>query len=287
LSMDLLCALLLLLAAAGAAALQVLLSYRGMLAGDAAPWWSALVGRQKTVKAFEYLVYRAMAWDSLKEVHLQAMKEKAVETSEALNVQHRADGAAKGGVVFLGGSLLSQVGDLQERVAAHLGRAVPVVNAAYAGTTTTLVHESLEALALRHKPAVLVYACGSHDLFCGSKAAEAAAAIRASHAALRERLPQARVVLVALPVTPLHRALAQEEEVKKLNRLLQEDIVAGDGGKTFLLELDPLSEAPPQDVYLPDDHHFCRAGREMLLAALLPVLKEQLAAAGVCVGKPG
>lgn len=252
----------------------VLRSFTTMLETDQLPVWCRFVGARISFRVFQVLIYRGMSFESLKEVHEEAMVEKGVAKSRDLEVLHPQDGAASEGVALVGGSTFAFFRGLQEHIAQPLG--VPVVNAAYPGTLTHIVHKSLESLVVRHKPSIVVYSCGAHDLFCGYMPHVVVETIQKSHALLRAKLPAARIVIVALPVSPLHQSLGHMENINFINNLLQEKIVDPDAKLTEIIYLDVAAAKIPADVYLGDLHHLNAAGRALLVEALLGFLRKRL-----------
>eukprot|EP00927_Polykrikos_kofoidii_P063806 TRINITY_DN58713_c0_g1_i1.p1 TRINITY_DN58713_c0_g1~~TRINITY_DN58713_c0_g1_i1.p1 ORF type:complete len:276 (+),score=56.65 TRINITY_DN58713_c0_g1_i1:94-921(+) len=258
----------------GATGLHVLMSYTKMLQDDKVPKWVGFVGPRIAFRVIEFLVYRMMSWESLRDVHVESMGEKAAIVSKELEERFPEEGGASGGVVVLGGGVFGRCDELAEKIVAELE--VKAIVASFPGALADSIRAKIDGLAIRLKPTVVVYSCGAHDFFCGQKPENVADAFKLVHAAIREALPETRVLYVASMRTPLHKSLGQEDSVVTLNKLVRENVIDNDGGRSAFFDFDVSADMPPDEAFLVDRHHLSVKSRTVLADALLPVIREQL-----------
>jgi lysophospholipase L1-like esterase len=183
-------------------------------------------------------------------------------------------------VLFLGDSLTEGWDPvLWERSLASRG----VLNAGISGDFTDHILWRLEHGNLGGPPPkAVILLIGTNDLAAHRSQELTADGIRANLALLRERLPEAQILLLGLlpreqfPDAPLRRAVAQ------VNRLIRdcadgEHIVYAEIGDALLESDGRLSVAVS-----PDWLHFSERGYALLTASLEPVLDRVLSGAGSC-----
>jgi beta-glucosidase len=158
-----------------------------------------------------------------------------------------------------------------------------VLNAGISGDFTDHILWRLEHGNLAGPPPkAVILLIGTNDLAAHRSAELTADGIRANLVLLRERLPEARILLLGLlpreqfPDAPLRRAVAQ------VNRLIRdcadgEHIVYAEIGDALLDSDGRLSVAVS-----PDWLHFSERGYALLAANLEPVLDRVLAGASSC-----
>lgn len=183
-------------------------------------------------------------------------------------------------VLFLGDSLTEGWDPvLWERSLAPRG----VLNAGISGDFTDHILWRLEHGNLGGPPPkAVILLIGTNDLAAHRSPELTADGIRANLALLRERLPEARILLLGLlpreqfPDAPLRRAVVQ------VNRLIRD---CADGEYIVYAEIgDALLDSDGQlsVAVSPDWLHFSERGYALLAANLEPVLDRVLAGASSC-----
>jgi lysophospholipase L1-like esterase len=183
-------------------------------------------------------------------------------------------------VLFLGDSLTEGWDPvLWERNLAPRG----VLNAGISGDFTDHILWRLEHGNLAGPPPkAVILLIGTNDLAAHRSPELTADGIRANLVLLRERLPEARILLLGLlpreefPDAPLRRAVAQ------VNRLIRD---CADGEHIVYAEIgDALldSDGRLNMAVSPDWLHFSERGYALLAASLEPVLDSVLAGARSC-----
>lgn len=259
--------------------LYILKTFRTMLECAKNPPWIEMFGHRLSYRMLEVLVYRAMSVPSLLEVHAQAMEEQAIDKIKELQQRFPEDGAARGGVILIGSDTFTYWHNFKKDITQALD--ATVINIAYGGTLTDVVHKHLEALVVRHNPTVVVYCCGENDLLANRKSDVVGKHILETHALLRSELPHARIVYLGTIITPLLRSLSLDIGVHSINTVIRESAVAKDEACTTFVEFDALGTAPPEDMFLGDLHHLSPEGHTKLASILLPVIRDNLVTAQV------
>merc|ERR1712060_1046381 len=89
----------------------------------------------------------------------------------------------------------------------------------------------------------------------------------------------AHIVYLGTVITPLLRTIGLDVAVHTINKSIQENVVDKDAGRSQILEFDALGTSPPEDMLLGDIHHLSPEGHAKLALTLLPVIRDNLAAA--------
>lgn len=197
-------------------------------------------------------------------------------TAQRLAEFAREDAAAMpapGGIVLVGSSIFNQWTDAPRQLAP-----LRVFNRAIGGTRTNNQLDLIETTALKYRPAIIVYYCGSNDLNGGVSPA----AIAANFAAYAERvavaLPDTDIVFASINRAPQKRD--RWDQVDEANRLVRAYADAHPAHLHYV-DLNPAIETAPRvsrtELYQPDQLHFLPVAYEGFAAILKPVL-ERLAA---------
>jgi len=198
--------------------------------------------------------------------------EKDIAAFEAAD---REAAPTPGGVVFVGSSSIRLWKTL---VADFPG--IPTVNRGFGGSQTSDCVFFFDRLVLPHRPRLVVYYCGGNDLAAGKKPEEVAADFQAFTTRLHAALPDARLVVNSIKLTPARWHL--REPTAFANTLLAAHC-AGDPRRTFL-DLNPVvltpEGRPREDLYVSDRLHLNAAGYAVWRERLAPVLQAQYAAPG-------
>ena len=158
-----------------------------------------------------------------------------------------------------------------ERIAADLAP-LAIIARGFGGSTMADARHFLEELVLRHRPrAVLLYE-GDNDVALGLKPEQILAQFDAIDAAMRERLPETRIYILA--VKPSISRWHLWGSMQAVNQLLSSRAEA-DPRITFIDIATPmLNEAgePRRQIFVADQLHLNDAGYDIWREAIRPVL---------------
>ena len=175
---------------------------------------------------------------------------------------------AAGAIVAVGSSSIRR---WHGRIAADLAP-LAIIPRGFGGSTMADVRHFLEELVLRHRPrAVLLYE-GDNDLALGLAPEQILAQFDAIAAAIRERLPETRIYLLA--VKPSISRWHLRDSMRSVNALFASRAEA-DPGITFIDIATPmLNEAgePHEDIFVADQLHLNDAGYDIWRQTIQPVL---------------
>ena len=173
-----------------------------------------------------------------------------------------------GAIVAVGSSSIRR---WHERIAADLAP-LAIIARGFGGSTMADVRHFLEELVLRHRPrAVLLYE-GDNDVALGLKPEQILAQFDAIDAAMRERLPETRIYILA--VKPSISRWHLWGSMQAVNQLLASRAEA-DPRITFIDIATPmLNEAgePRRQIFVADQLHLNDAGYDIWREAIRPVL---------------
>ncbi|CAK9037635.1 unnamed protein product [Durusdinium trenchii] len=129
----------------------------------------------------------------------------------------------------------------------------------------------MEPLVLRHRPPAVVYYCGINDLHFGAQAEVPAQGLRLFATRLRDALPETRLLVLAMNLSPLHFALGLVDKIRRGNQLMKE--LADELGFQFvdLFAQEPRFACDTQ-LYCWDLLHLTPAGYQLLAELLKPHL---------------
>ena len=187
--------------------------------------------------------------------------ERYASEIDAFDAADRANLPAPRGIVFVGSSTIR----LWSSLADDFG-GLPVINRGFGGSTFP---EALHYL----QRTVVVYE-GDNDLAGGRTPQQIADDYRAFVRGVRDSLPNARIVFLAIKPSPSRWKL--ESQRLEANRLVRA-IVNADANQTFVdvgtPMLDPSSGHPRPTLYRADSLHMTPAGYALWRATVAPVLK--------------
>lgn len=172
-----------------------------------------------------------------------------------------------GGVLFVGSSSI--------RMWCMLGQDFPALrplNRGFGGSRMDDLLHYAERVVLPYRPRLVVVYEGDNDLAAGRTPAQVHETFRRFSALVRERLPETRVVYVAVKPSPARAQLTPS--IRALNRLLRRD-AAADPRVDFADVFTPMLRRdgrPRPELFGADGLHMNSAGYAVWRAALAPVL---------------
>jgi lysophospholipase L1-like esterase len=180
----------------------------------------------------------------------------------------RATPPAPGGIVFVGSSTIRLWTTLAEDFAG-----LPVLNRGFGGSTFPEALHYLQRTVVRYHPRTVVVYEGDNDLASGRTPRQIADDYRAFVRGVRDSLPNARIVFLAIKPSPSRWKL--ESQRREANRLVSA-IVATDTNQTFVdvgtPMLDP-SGRPRPELFRDDSLHMTPAGYVIWRSTVAPILK--------------
>jgi len=149
-----------------------------------------------------------------------------------------------------------------------------VINRGFGGSTFPEALHYLQRTVVRYHPRTVVVYEGDNDLAGGRTPQQIADDYRAFVRGVRDSLPNARIVFLAIKPSPSRWKL--ESQRLEANRLVRA-IVNADANQTFVdvgtPMLDPSSGHPRPTLYRADSLHMTPAGYALWRATVAPVLK--------------
>lgn len=185
----------------------------------------------------------------------------------AFEAHDRQEPPAPGGVLFVGSSSV--------RLWCTLDRDFPaqrVLNRGFGGSTMGEVARYAPRIVLPARPRTVVVYAGDNDLAEGRTPAAVHDAFRRLVALLHERLPEARLVVLAIKPSPARVHLLAA--VRAANALLRDD-ARRDPRLTYVDVFTPMLGAdgrPQADLFGADGLHMNATGYALWRARLLPAL---------------
>jgi lysophospholipase L1-like esterase len=188
---------------------------------------------------------------------------------DAFDAADRANPPAPGGIVFVGSSTIRLWSSLASDFAG-----LPVINRGFGGSTFPEALHYLQRTVVRYHPGTVVVYEGDNDLAGGRTPQQIADDYRAFVRGVRDSLPNARIVFLAIKPSPSRWKL--EPQRQEANRLVRA-IVAADPRQAYVdvgtPMLDPSSGHPRPALYRADSLHMTPAGYAIWRATVAPVLK--------------
>ena len=139
----------------------------------------------------------------------------------------RSNRPAVDSILFVGGSAFAHWRSLENDFSP-----LPVVNAAFGGSSTAQLNAHFSRLVKRNSPAVIVYHCGTDDLLCGLPASACEAGFREFVRLCREcaECRMCPIVFLAVHTTDLHRQSGESRvaAIDGANRLVRNYIKSED-----------------------------------------------------------
>jgi len=181
----------------------------------------------------------------------------------------RANPPTAGGIVFVGSSTIRLWTSLADDFAG-----LPVINRGFGGSTFPEALHYLQRTVVRYHPRTVVVYEGDNDLASGRTPQQIADDYRAFVRGVRDSLPDARIVFLAIKPSPSRWKL--EAQRREANRLVRA-IVDADPRQTYVdvgtPMLDPASGHPRPALFRADSLHMTPAGYAIWRATVAPVLK--------------
>ena len=175
---------------------------------------------------------------------------------------------APGGIVFVGSSTIRMWTTLAEDFAG-----LPVLNRGFGGSTFPEALHYLQRTVVRYHPRTVVVYEGDNDLASGRTPQQIADDYRVFVRDVRDSLPNARIVFLAIKPSPSRWKL--ESQRREANRLVSA-IVSTDPNQTFVdvgtPMLDPAGR-PRRELFRDDSLHMTPAGYVIWRSTVAPILK--------------
>ena len=188
---------------------------------------------------------------------------------DAFDAADRAAPPAPDGIVFVGSSTIRLWSSLASDFAG-----LPVINRGFGGSTFPEALHYLQRTVVRYHPRMVVVYEGDNDLAGGRTPQQIADDYRAFVRGVRDSLPNARIVFLAIKPSPSRWKL--ESQRQEANRLVRA-IAAKDANQAFVdvgtPMIDPSSGHPRPALYRADSLHMTPAGYAIWRATVAPVLK--------------
>lgn len=196
----------------------------------------------------------------------------AVDRSEAeiraFEAADRASPTPPGGIVFYGSSSIRLWRSLESDFPG-----LPVLNRGFGGSTLPEAIHYLSRAVLPHRPRTIVLYEGDNDLTLNWGPTQVADDYRSFVRAVRDSLPNTRIVFISLKPSPSRWKLVDQQ--REANRLIRA-IVARDTLQTFVDVFTPMLGAtgrPRPELFIADSLHMTPAGYVIWREQVAPVLR--------------
>jgi len=187
---------------------------------------------------------------------------------EAFEAADRAHPPSPGGVMFLGSSSI--------RLWKTLAQDFPdvrLVNRGFGGSTIPDSTRYAARIVLPHKPRLIVFYAGDNDIAAGHPPERVLADFKAFVSLLHERLPDTRLIFIAIKPSPSRAKFATQSQ--EANRLVRE-FIETDPKLTYVDVWTPMlgeDGQPREELFGPDRLHMNRKGYELWTSILAPLVK--------------
>jgi len=188
---------------------------------------------------------------------------------EAFLQQDQTQPPPSGGILFIGSSIFRRWTRLQEQMAP-----LPVYNRAFGGSRTPDVLDHMDKIVLPYAPKMIVYYCGSNDVYAGSSATQIADGFRQFVSRVHAQQPATKILYVSI-----NRAPDKQDKwdiVDAANAVVQA-FCAKDKRLTYIDVNPALFDAagqPKLELYLPDKLHFHEPAYDLFTAIIKPVIEK-------------
>jgi lysophospholipase L1-like esterase len=196
----------------------------------------------------------------------------AVDRSEAeirrFEESDRAAPPAPGGIVFVGSSSFRMWKSLESDFAG-----LPVLNRGFGGSTFPEANHYLSRVVLRYRPRTVVVYEGDNDLTFGWGPRQVADDYQSFVRAVRDSLPNAKIVFVSIKPSPSRWKLVDQQ--REANRLVRR-IVARDTLQSYVDVFTPMLGAngrPQPELFISDSLHMTPAGYVIWRRQIAPHLQ--------------
>ena len=179
----------------------------------------------------------------------------------------RARPPAPDGIVFVGSSSIRMWTGLAEDFP---GR--HVLNRGFGGSTIADATRHVEQLVTRYRPRTIVFYAGDNDLAAGATPAQVRADFDAFVRAVRERLPDARILFVSIKPSPSRIALLPA--MREANALIRDDArqLKNVGYVDVFTPMLDARGRPRAELFGADGLHMNRAGYALWVSIIAPAL---------------
>ncbi len=174
--------------------------------------------------------------------------------AEAIDAFVSADRSApppQKGILFIGSSIFRQWITVAEDMSP-----LPAFNRAFGGSRTADILTHMDRVVLPYDPKVIVYYCGSNDINANVSPEEIAANFRTFVDRVHHKLPETKVLYVAINRAPQKRD--RWTDVDTANRLIEE--YSKSDARLKFIDVNPaLFDArgePRMELYVKDQLHF-------------------------------
>ena len=196
----------------------------------------------------------------------------SVDRSEAeirrFEESDRAAAPPAGGVVFVGSSSIRMWRSLESDFPG-----LPVLNRGFGGSTFPEAIHYLPRTVLKYHPRTIVLYEGDNDLTFDWGPRQVADDYRSFVRAVRDSLPDARIVFISLKPSPSRWRLV--DQVREANRLVRE-IVSRDTLQSYVDVFTPMLGAngrPKPELFIADSLHMTPAGYAIWRTQVAPHVK--------------
>ena len=186
----------------------------------------------------------------------------------AFETADRATMPAPGGIVFFGSSSIRRWTSL---AADFPG--LPVLNRGFGGSTFPEANHYVSRAVLRYRPRTVVVYEGDNDIASGRSPQQVLADYREFVRLVRDSLPSARIVFIAIKPSPSRWSLFEKQ--REANRLVGE-VIRTDTLQTYVDVFTPMLGAngrPQPALFVGDSLHMTPAGYAIWRAQLAPHLR--------------
>ena len=186
---------------------------------------------------------------------------------DAFDTADRATPPAPGGIVFVGSSTIRLWTTLVQDFAG-----LPVINRGFGGSTFPDALHYLQRTVVRYHPRTVVVYEGDNDLATGRTPQQVADDYRTFVRGVRDSLPEARIVFLAIKPSPSRWTL--ESQRREANRLVRA-IVSADPKQTFVDVGTPMLDPggrPRPALFRADSLHMTPAGYVIWRSTVAPFL---------------
>ena len=180
----------------------------------------------------------------------------------------RASMPAPGGIVFVGSSSIR----LWKSLAADFP-GLPVLNRGFGGSTFPEANHYVARTVLRYRPRTVVLYEGDNDIALGRSPQQVLADYRQFVRLVRDSLPNARIVFIAIKPSPSRWKLVDLQ--REANRLVR-DLVATDTLLSYVDVFEPMLGAnrrPQPALFVADSLHMTPAGYAIWRTQVAPFVR--------------
>jgi len=196
----------------------------------------------------------------------------SVDRSEAeirrFEESDRAAAPPAGGIVFVGSSSIRMWRSLESDFPG-----LPVLNRGFGGSTFPEAIHYLPRTVLKYHPRTIVLYEGDNDLTFDWGPRQVADDYRSFVRAVRDSLPNAKIVFISLKPSPARWRLV--DQVREANRLVRE-IVSRDTLQSYVDVFTPMLGAngrPKPELFIADSLHMTAAGYAIWRTQVAPHVK--------------